>query len=111
MLQAYRLVYDFSNFGPPQLWEWQQPYIDHLVLNARTFNRRVVGWYFEDWNTLDQDNTRIWQTYYEPRALSELYSGWQKMLAKHRQIIVQVQDIAEETGWHGPETPEERLHW
>jgi hypothetical protein len=37
MLRAYRLVYDFSNFGPPQLWEWQQPYIDHLVLNATTF--------------------------------------------------------------------------
>ena len=59
MLQAYRLVYDFSNFGSPQLWEWQQPYIDHLVLNARTFGRRVVGWYFEDWDALDQDNTRI----------------------------------------------------
>ena len=43
MLRAYRLVYDFSNFGPPQLWEWEQPYIDHLILNARTFGRRLVA--------------------------------------------------------------------
>jgi hypothetical protein len=47
---------------------------------------------------LAQDNTRIWQTYYEPKPLSQLYSGWQEMLAEHRQIVVQVQEIAEETG-------------
>ncbi len=110
MLRAYRLVYDFSNFGPPQLWEWQQPYIDHLVLNARTFNRSMVGWYFEDWDALERDNTRIWQTYYEPRSLSQLYTGWQEMLAEHRQVIVQVQEMAEETGWRGPESPV-RLEW
>ncbi len=47
-------------------------------------------------------NTRIWQTYYEPKPLSELYTGWQEMLAEHRQIIVEVQEIAEETGWCRP---------
>ena len=47
---------------------------------------------------MDQDNTRIWQTYYEPKPLSELYSGWQEMLAKHRQVVVEVQEIADETG-------------
>ncbi len=34
--------------------------------------------------------------------LSELYTGWQEMLAEHRQIIVEVQEIAAETGWRGP---------
>ncbi len=101
MIHAYRLVYPFSEYGPPQLWEWQQPYIDHLVLNAKTFNRRVVGWWFEDRDALDQDNTRIWQTYYEPKPLSELYAGWQEMLAEHRQSIVEVLEIAEETGCRG----------
>ena len=31
----------------------------------------------------------------------EPYSGWQEMLAEHRQIVVEVQEIAEETGWRG----------
>ena len=48
MLRAYRLVYPFSSHAPQQLWEWQQPHVDHLVLNARTFRRRVVGWWFAD---------------------------------------------------------------
>ncbi len=40
---------------------------------------------------------------YEPKPLSELYTGWQEMLAEHRQLVVEVQEIAEETGWRGPE--------
>ncbi len=48
---------------------------------------------------LATDNTRIWQTYYEPKPLSELYAGWQEMLEEHRQTVVEVQEIAEETGW------------
>jgi hypothetical protein len=110
MLRAYRLVYEFSSFGPPQLWEWQQRYINHLVLNARTFNRRVVGWWFDNWDALDEDNTRLWLTYYEPKALSELYTGWQEMLAEHRQVVAEVLEIAEETGWRGPEGPV-RVEW
>ena len=86
MIHAYRLTYPFSAYGPPQLWEWEQPFIDALVLNARTFNQRVVQRYFDDWGALAQDNTRIWQTYYEPKPLSELYTGWQEMLAEHRQM-------------------------
>ena len=35
--------------------------------------------------------------------LSELYSGWQEMLAELRQLVVEVQEIAEETGWRGPD--------
>ncbi len=59
--------------------------------------------YFDDWDALDQDNTRIWQTYYEPKPHNELYAGWQEMLEEHRQIVVEVQEIAAETGWRGPE--------
>ncbi len=59
---------------------------------------------------LAADNPRIWQTYYKPKPLSELYSGWQEMLAEHRQIVVEVQVIAEETGWRGPEG-QVRLLW
>ena len=41
--------------------------------------------------------------YDELKPLSELYTGWQEMLAGHRQLIVEVQKIAGETGWRGPE--------
>ncbi len=57
-----------------------------------------------------QANTRIWQTYYEPKPLSELYTGWQEMLAEHRQVVVEVQESAEETGWRGPEE-QTKLQW
>jgi len=77
MLHAYRLAYPFSEYGPPQLWEWQQPYIDHLVLSAKTFNRRVVGWWFEDWDALDRDNTRIWHTHYQPKPAHDHTASWQ----------------------------------
>ena len=52
MLHAYRLVYPFSKHAPAQLWEYEQPYIADLILNARTFDRGVVQWYFEDWHAL-----------------------------------------------------------
>jgi hypothetical protein len=67
MLHAYRLVYPLSQQAPPQLWEYEQPYIDNLLLNARTFARWVVQWYFENWEALDRDNTRIWNLYYRPK--------------------------------------------
>jgi hypothetical protein len=45
MLHAYRLVYPIDQHGMPQLWEYEQPYIHNLIVNARTFKRRVVQWY------------------------------------------------------------------
>jgi hypothetical protein len=51
MIHAYRLVYPISQQAPPQLWEYEQPYIDNLILNARTFDRWVVQWYCKDWVT------------------------------------------------------------
>ncbi len=74
-----------------------------LVQNARTFNRRIVQWWFKDRDALDQDNTSIWQASDKPKPLSQLYMGWQEMLAEHRQIIVQVQEIVAEMAWRGPE--------
>lgn len=41
-LRAYCLVYLLSQHVPPQFWEYEQPYIDNIILNARTFARRVV---------------------------------------------------------------------
>ncbi len=40
MIHACRLTYPFSEYGPPQLWEWEQPHIDNLVLNAKTQYRK-----------------------------------------------------------------------
>ena len=102
MLRAYRLVYPFSPHAPQQLWEWQQPHVDHLVRNARTFGRRVVGWWFVDWHALGQENRRIWETSYHPKSAYDHMADWQALLAEHRQVIVEVQAIAEETGWRGP---------
>ncbi len=48
--------------------------------------------------------------YDELKPLSELYSGWQEMLAEHRQVVVEVQEIADETGWRGPEE-QVNLQW
>jgi len=38
MIHAYRLVYPLSEHASPQIWEFEQPYIDNLLLNARTFD-------------------------------------------------------------------------
>ena len=102
MLHTYRFVYPLDQHGMPQLWEFEQPPIDNLLLNARTFDRQVVPWYFEDGEALDQDNTRIWETYYRPKPAFDHLADWQAWLPEHRQVLVEVQAIAEETGWRGP---------
>src|SRR5262245_11398217 len=58
MIHAYRLVYPISEHAPPQVWEYEQPYIDNLLHNARTFDRFVTQWYFADWAALDRDCSR-----------------------------------------------------
>ncbi len=42
MLRAYRLIITHYEYAPLQLWEWRQPFIDALVMHARTFNRRII---------------------------------------------------------------------
>ena len=93
MIHAYHLVYPLSQHGSPPLWEYEQPYIDHLLLNARTFDRFVAQWSFEDWTALDRDNTRIWNTYYRPKPLFDHLPTWQEWLPEYRQLIIEVQDM------------------
>jgi hypothetical protein len=81
-----------------------------IVLNAKTFNRRVVQWYFENWHALNKDNTRIWQTHYKPKPAHNHIANWQELLAEHRQVVAEVLEIAEEMGWRGPEVSV-RLEW
>jgi len=96
MLHAYRLVYSIREHAPPQLWEYEQPYIDNLLRNARTFERWVVQWYFKDWAALDSDNTRIWNTYYRTKPLFDHLPTWQDWLPEYRQLIIEAQEIYEE---------------
>ena len=71
-IPAYRLVYPDSSHAPEMLWEWEEPYIQMLIENARTFHRKVVQRYFLTWDDLAQENQRIWETYYLPRPLYQL---------------------------------------
>ena len=96
MIHAYRLVYPLSKHALPQLWEYEQPYIHHLILNAKTFGRFVVQWYFADWAAFDQDNSRIWDTYYRTKPLYAHIPTWQEWLPEYRQLIIEVQEIYKE---------------
>ena len=106
MLPAYRLVYPLNQHGSPQLWEYEQPYIDNLIVNARTFQRFVVQCYFEDWAAFDRDNTRIWNIYYRPKPLFDHLPTWLEWLPEYRQLIIEVQEmVAEHTAqgtWKRP---------
>jgi hypothetical protein len=68
-------------------WEYEQPYVDHLLLNARTFDRRIAQLDFEHWHALDRDNTHIWDTYYQPKPLYHSWKTWQEWLPAYRQLI------------------------
>jgi hypothetical protein len=96
MIHAYRLVYPLSQHTSPQIWEYEQPSIDHLLLNTQTFDRCIDQSDFEDWEALDRDNTHIWETYYRPKPLYDSWETWQEWLPEYRQLILEVQDIYEE---------------
>ena len=59
MLHAYRLLYRDSFDAPDSLWEWHQPWIDHLLWHALSFGRQVVHRYFATWHGLEQANTLV----------------------------------------------------
>jgi len=105
VLHAYRLVYLDSPHAPPQLWEWEEPSIQMLIQNARTFHREVVQRDFSDWDALAQENQRIWDTYYAPRALYQPWETWQAWMAEYREIVRDVQDVAEEYNGRRREDP------
>ena len=66
--------------------------------------------FFLNEDALNQDNTRIWQTYYRPKPAHDHIARWQEFLAQHRQVVAEVLEIAAETGWRGQEAPV-RLEW
>ena len=96
MLHAYRLVYPDSPHAPEMLWEWERPYLDRLLWNAKTFGRAVVQRYFLTWEALAQENQRIWETSYLLRPLYEPWATWQAWQDEYRALVRDVQDISEE---------------
>ncbi len=96
MLHAYRLVYPDSPHAPEMLWEWEEPYIQMLIDNARTFQREVVERIFPTWDDLAQENRRIWETYYLPHPLYQLSERWQGWMSEYREIVRDVQDMLKE---------------
>jgi hypothetical protein len=93
MLRAYRLLYPDSPHAPPHLWECEQPYIDHLIQNARTFGRQVVQRYFRNWEAYTQENARIWSHYYLSKPLSQHVGSWEAWLTEYRTLVIDVQAI------------------
>ena len=102
MLRAYRLFYPESLHAPPELWEWEQPYIGNLILNARTFKKQVVHRYFRNADALVRENARIWNRDYRPYPLYASLGTWEVWLKEYREIIQEVQAIADAHGWRGP---------
>ncbi len=102
ILRAYRLVYPDSPHAPPQLWEWEQPSIHHLLVNARTFGRQVAQRYFRDWAALARENTRLWDVYYRPLPLYAHIATWEAWFQGYRALVVEMQAIADAQGWRGP---------
>ena len=98
MLHAYRLVYPDNPYALPYLWEYEQPYIDRLVLNARTFNWRVVQRYFRSWAALARANARLWRRCYLLSPLYAPYQTWERWFPEYRALIVEVQEMYEEVG-------------
>jgi hypothetical protein len=104
MLRAYRLIYLKSPHAPPKLWEWRQPYIHHLIVNARSFHTtRVEQRYFRDWQDLARENARVWDTHYRPFPLYDYLESWEAGLNEFRQLILDVQDLHEaHPDWRSP---------
>jgi hypothetical protein len=81
MIHAYRLIYLKSPHAPPPLWEWEQPWIHNLIVNARSFNTtRVEQRYFRDWDALALENIHIWEEHYRSRPLYDHIETWEKWL-------------------------------
>ena len=110
MLRAYRLVYLASPQAPPKLWEWQQPYIHDLIVNARSFHTaRVEQRDFPDWQALAAENARLWEAHYRSCPLYDHIEGWEAFLTAYRELIRDVQAIHDtHPDWRSPasERPE-----
>lgn len=102
MLHAYRLLSSESEHacGPDSLWEWNNPWMQHLVWHARTFRRRVVQRYFVTWQALDAANTHLWDTAYAPHACYAPWPTWHAWLLEYRELLVSIREVYE--AHHGP---------
>ena len=74
---------------PDSLWEWHQPWIDHLLWHARTFGRQVVHRSFATWHLLDQANARRWEATYA------LWPTWHAWLVDYRELLVITREVYE----------------
>ena len=95
VLHAYRLVYPLSQHGSPQLWEYEQPYIDNLLLNAG----RLIDLSHMVFRRLDSTRPRQYpyrDTYYRPKPLFDHMPTWQDWFPEYRQLIIEVQDMVKE---------------
>ena len=96
MIHAYRLLYPDSPPAPERLWEWEKGHVARLLSNATAFGRELTHRYFADWNVLAQENERIWETYYLSRPAYDPWETWRAWLDEYREIVRDVQEIAEE---------------
>ena len=79
--------------GPPFSWQAHHP----TVKCEATCTAKSGGiWYFPTWDALSQENERIWAQDYLPRGAYEPWESWQAWLDAYREIVRDVQDIAEE---------------
>ena len=93
-IHAYRLVYSDSPHDSERLWEWERPYIDRLLWNAKTFGRQVAQQYFIDWDALAAENRRIWEAYYLWPAY-EPWNTWQGWMTEYRTLVATAQEVYE----------------
>jgi hypothetical protein len=94
-IHAYRLVSPDSSCASETLWEWEDPYIQRLFWNAKTFGHTVVHCTFLHWNALAEANQRIWETYYRLRPTHEPWNTWQGWMAEYRTLVTTVQEVYE----------------
>jgi hypothetical protein len=95
MTPAYRLVHPDNPSALPQLWEYEQPHIHNIILNARMFDRRVDHRYFRTWSALARENARIWETHYRWSPMYAPWRTWEAWLAEYRTLVVEVHAIYE----------------
>jgi hypothetical protein len=103
-IHAYRLVYPDSPSAPERLWEWEKVHVGRLLWNATTFGRELAHRYFLTWNALAQENQRIWETDYLPHAAYQPWATWQAWIREYRELVRDVQAIAESHNNRMPHT-------
>jgi hypothetical protein len=48
-----------------------------MILNARTFGRRVAHRYFQDWSALAHANALIWERHYRWSPMYQPWNTWE----------------------------------